>query len=63
MLNRCRSDNKSKDTHTDDDNYCITYNYEFLEDYKVEEDSGFDGDNLSSLGSNGRDDDDDDKPE
>ena len=56
VLNRCRS-------YRDADNgyYCITYNYEFLDDYKEEEDSGFDDDNLFSLERNGHDDD-DDKP-
>ena len=63
MLNRCITDNKSKDTAETDRHYCITYNYEYLEDYK-EEDGDNDYDSLLSVGSNKSDRvDDDDKPE
>ena len=63
MLNRCISDNKSKDTSESDWDYCIKYNYEYLEDYQ-EEDGGNDYDSLFSFGSDETDHvDDDDKPE
>ena len=57
MLNRCITDNKSKDTTETDRHYCITYNYEYLEDYK-EEDGGNDYDSLRSNKSDCVDDDD-----
>ena len=45
-------DNKSKEITKNDEDYCITYNYEYLEDC-IEEDVGtFDHDSLSSSGSN-----------
>ena len=63
MLNRCISDNKSKDIGEGDYGYYIKYNYEYLEDYQ-EEDGGTDYDSLFSFGSDKTDhDDDDDKPE
>ena len=63
MLNRCITNNKSKETLETSCDYCITYNYEYLEDYK-EEDGGNDYDSLLSVGSNKSDRvDDDDKPE
>ena len=34
VLNRCITDNKSKDCTEKDDDYTVTYNYEFLEDYQ-----------------------------
>ena len=49
VLNRCITDNKSKDIPENDWRYCITYNYEYLEDY-IEEDGGtFDLDSLLSF--------------
>ena len=38
VLNRCITDNKCKDITETDEDYCITYNYEYLEDYVVEDD-------------------------
>ena len=64
MLNRCITDNKSKDTPENDWRYCITYNYEYLEDYREEDGGVFDLDSLSSFGSDKSDHNvDDDKPE
>jgi len=37
VLNRCITDNKSKDCTEKDDDYTVTYNYEFLEDYQEKE--------------------------
>ena len=50
VLNRCITDNKCKNTPEVHGNYCITYNYEFLEDY-VEEDSPLDDVSIDSYGS------------
>jgi len=61
VLNRCITDNKDKDTQENDYNYCITYNYEYLEDYR-EEDEDADYDSLFSWGSSVNSDK-DDKPE
>ena len=47
MLNRCITDNKSKDIMENDRDYCISYNYEYLEDYK-DEDGGTVYDSLLS---------------
>ena len=55
VLNRCITDNKSKDIPENHLRYCITYNYEYLEDC-IEEDSGaFNLDNLYSFESEGSD--------
>ena len=37
VLNRCITDNKSKDCTEKDEDYTVTYNYEFLEDYQEED--------------------------
>ena len=41
MLDRCITDNKCKEITKTDKDYCITYNYEYLEDY-IEEDNALD---------------------
>ena len=64
VLNRCITDNKSKDVPENHWRYCITYNYEYLEDYLEEDVGTFDLDSLSSFGSNKSDQNvDADKPE
>ena len=56
VLNRCITDNKSKGIPDNHWNYCITYNYEYLEDYKEEDGGGIiDIDSLYSFESEGSD--------
>ena len=59
MLNRCITDNKSKDVPEDHQNYCITYNYEYLEDYVEEAFHAYDAYDrffdIDSLGSDSSD--------
>ena len=63
MLDRCITDNKCKEITETDKDYCITYNYEYLEDY-IEEDSALDDVSTHSYGgSNSEHDTDDEKQE
>ena len=48
VLNRCITDNKSKEISENDEDYCITYNYEYLEDYIEKMDAENDGDGPGS---------------
>ena len=55
VLNRCITDNKPKGIPEGHWSYCITYNYEYLEDYKEEDSGAFDLDSLYSFESVGSD--------
>jgi len=63
VLNRCITDNKSKDCTEKDDDYTVTYNYEFLEDYQEKEKDeligGWWDDDEDSIDTHRRGDDDD----